>query len=81
MKNTDEQPFILDLHDIEYPKIRELREKEFDLVAGGWPPSCPPGQDWIWTMEVTQNSDGGNWIKDECTPAGRVGSNFGNGGA
>ena len=36
MTVANEQPFILNLHDVEYPKIRELREKELDLVAADY---------------------------------------------
>ena len=56
MTATNKQPFILNLHDIEFPKIRELREKELDLVAGG---DGAPGET-VDTMTVTPNGDGGD---------------------
>ena len=78
MTVANEQPFILNLHDREFPKIRELREKEFDLVAGGNPPrpgpqpapptGCVPPQVPGGTGEVTPHGDGGDVIKDCFDP-------------
>ena len=66
MTVANEQPFILNLHDREFPKIRELREKEFDLVAGGNPPipNCPPETPFP-TVEITFPADGGDAGCDE----------------
>lgn len=58
------QPFILNLHDQESPKIRLLREEELSSVAGG--NECPR-EDEIPTMTVTPNGDGGD---DGCDPVG-----------
>ena len=76
MKVTNEQPFILNLHDREFPKIRELREKEFDLVTGGTqqrpgpqpapPGGCVPPQEPWPTGITTPDGDGGDVIID-CT--------------
>ena len=76
MTVANEQPFILNLHDVEYPKIRELREKELDLVTGGngnpprpGPrPVGPNGEckgEIILTQKMTPAGDGGD-IKDDC---------------
>ena len=81
MTVANEQPFILNLHDVEYPKIRELREKELDLVTGGSenPPrpgprpvgpneECTPDEIRLKTYKVTPAGDGGD-IKDDCMSA------------
>lgn len=57
-KERAKQPFILNLHDQEYPKIRALREDELDKVAGaneGCPPDSP-----VPTLTVTPDNDGGD---------------------
>lgn len=56
MRVSYEQPLILSLHDIESPKIRELREDEFGLVAGG---GCVPPKP-VPTLTVTPDGDGGD---------------------
>ena len=62
MTVANEQPFILNLHDVEYPKIRKLREKEFDLVAGG--NHCRPPTP-LHTYLSTPDGDSGDVKCDE----------------
>lgn len=49
------KPFILKQHDKDFTKLRELRENELKLVAGG---------EKLNTVTVTPSSDGGDDGRD-----------------
>ncbi len=53
------QPFLLDLHDEVYPRIRALRDEELARVGGGAPSGC------LNTVTVTPDCDGGDDGPDE----------------
>lgn len=54
------QPFILDLHDEVYPRIRRLRDEELRSVGGG-----AQAGNCLNTVTVTPDHDGGDDGPDE----------------
>ena len=57
-----QQPFILDRHDEEFPRLRELREEEMTQVAGGSEGCTPPT---VRTWTATPDGDGGDVVPSE----------------
>jgi len=55
MKEVVMKPFILKQHDKDFAKVRELRESDLKLVAGGMK---------LNTVTVTPSSDGGDDGRD-----------------